>query len=383
MVLKNLIRLLFPVLTPLSFDKGGSPPAAPPAPDPSVQIAAEAKTNRYNVLSPFGTQQWSQMSPNTPGGQWDEAGYKAARAAWDQAGFSPDTLATRGELPTPENFGGADTWTQKITLDPSQQRQFDARNQIAEQMLGRASTQMGKLPAEPFAFNAKSINPSDARSQELVRRLKSFSDTPWSSGVDGTKVSDAVYAKAKRLLDPTYGRMQEQLDQKLVNQGLPLGSEAFGQANDIFGRERSNAYETAALDAVTQGANEEQNQFGRQLSTRQQNVNEVLNALSGSQSQFGADYGREYGADQDSMARQLTERQQQYNELAALMGGQQLNPLNATGGGVDTAGAFANQQAGVNRAYQGDLAGYNAGVSRDNSTTAAGATLGAAAIALF
>jgi hypothetical protein len=384
-VLKNLIRLLFPVISPLSFDKGGSPPAAPPAPDPAVQIAAQAKADRYNVKSPFGTQTWTPPQATQPQLEWrDGQAYHDGRPVGNTpSGYG--YMDVPGDWTADVNFqkvpGQSEgTWAQEITLDPSQQRQFEARNRIAEQMLGRASNQFGQLPTTPFAFNSKSVNPNDQQSQQLVQRLKSFSDTPFTPNLDGSSIRDAVYGKAKMLLDPTYGRMQEQLDQKLVNQGLPIGSEAYGQANDVFGRERSNAYETAALDAVMQGANEEQNQFGRQLSTRQQAINEILNALQGSQSQFGQDYSREYGANQDEMGRQLTARQQQYNELAALLGGQQLNPLTPSGGGLDANTAYANQQAGVNRQYQGQLAGYNAGVSQNNATIGGLFSLAAAAI---
>jgi len=475
MVLKEILRMLGWGYRPFAFDKGGSPPPAPPAPDPAVQIAAEAKVNRYNVRSPFGSQTWTPPRSSVPsapmlpgpaspsGGRWvEQGGGEGMVPQWES---DAPTSAPGGSTGGSTSGGEFDNpWTQTIALDPSQQRQFDSRNAIAEQMLGRANTQMGQFSSSPFSFDpsgggsraaldrmgraspsftqsAGTFNPSvrdmgtfnpstdDATSRELVARLRSFSDSPWDANVDGSAVQRAVYDKARLNLDPTYGRMQEQLDQKLVNQGLPIGSEAYGQANDVFGRERSNAYNTASLDSIIQGANEEQNQFGRALSTRQQNVGDVATALGGAQSQAGQEFGRtmavrgqqtgereadysrdlrtrgqqaaefgddfsrtqnrdqaafagEMAMDQDGRTRALSQRQQQYNELAALLGGQQLNPLNPSGGQIDVGGAFQNQQVGLNRQYQGELAGYNAGVAGQNSTMGGLFSLGAAALPL-
>lgn len=466
MVLKDILRALgLEWLRPLGFgSKGEAPPPPPPAPDPAAQIRAEANVNRYNIQSPFGTQNW--IRPSAPSAPALPAATTTSSASGGRFVFDPNMGEGGGtrwveDAPGPSSTPGAQApaarsggdegpWTQVITLDPSQQRQFDARNAIAEAMLGRAGTQLNQFSSTPFTFDPSGtgartaldrmgqanpsftqsmgqFNPSvrdlgqfnpntdDATARELVSRLKSLSDTSWNPGVDGAKVRDAVYEKARLMLDPTYGRMQEQLDQKLVNQGLPIGSEAYGQANDVFGRERSNAYNEAALNAIIQGANEEQNQFGRALSTRQQGVNEIVAALGGAQAQTGQEYGRtlstrqqqagerdsdfarqlatrgqqaaefgddfgrslsrdsalysgELGLDQDARARALAQRQQQYNELAALLGGQQLNPLNPSGGQVDVGGAYMNQQAGLNRQYQSQLAGYNAGVAGDNAT---------------
>lgn len=424
----------------------GSAPAAPPATDPAAQIRAEAQANRYNVQSPFGTQTWTPSK--TLFQKVGDGQYKNTVNGITIAG--DDSLL---DMAHPDA-----NWTQTTTLDPSQQRQFDERNAIAEQMLGRANTQFSQLPTTPFAYsaadpnvrgasdringmNAPSVrttygdfapgqfnpgeynpNTDDATSRELVRRLSSLSDSPWSANVNGDAVRNAVYQKAKLLLEPTYNTMQERLDQKLTNQGLPIGSEAYGQASDVFGRERSNAYENAAFDAVLQGAQEEQNQFGRALGTRQQNVADIAAGLSGAQSQAAGEFGRyqagrqqqqgeqaqQYGqalstrqqqtsdlsgdyerflqgqqagqsaalaADQAQQQREITQRQEQYNELAQLLGGQQLNPLNPQNAPIDVSGAYANQQAGMNREYQAKLAKFNADVATQNALIGAGGNL--------
>lgn len=238
-----------------------SPPAAPPVPDPSVQVQAQAR---------------AMPSAYTPSGSRVFSG-------------NPDD----------GTFGYTETYA------PSQQRQFDARNRIAEQLGARAEYQLPKIPGDPFKFQG---------------------------ATDPT--TNAYFQAQKGLLDQSFGREDERLDQKLVNQGIPMGSEAYREQMDDQSRRKADAYTQASAAALDKG-------YGQALGTRQQN----------------------------------------YNELASLLGGQQLQPVSGGGGGgLDVASAFANQQAGQNRAYQGALAGYNADVAGNNSTMGGLFSLGASAL---
>lgn len=313
---------------------GGTTVVQPPAaPDPLQQIQTEAQVNRYNVRSPFGTRTWTQPGAVSPmgfdawlsqtypngapsaqqavagamGGGNDRAGRPRNRdnnadwgTGWTAAAPGVDVNAEYQkylEGVNAQNAGGQ--WVMEETLTPSQQRQFDARNAIAEELLARAKTQIPGIPADPF-----------------------------KATVDGSAVKDAMYRRLTSTLDPHFDREESRLEQKLVNQGIPMGAEAFKSEYGDFARARDTSYERAALDAVLAGAGEEDNQFRRDLATRQQN----------------------------------------YNELAALLGGQQLNTVAPTGSGtVDVGGAFAREQAARNTAYQGNIAAMNAEQSGRNS----------------
>lgn len=367
----------------LRLRKDSPDPPAPPAPiDPSIQINAEAAANRYNIRSPFGTQTWE--GPNS----------------------------------------GANTLT--TTLTPSQQRQFNQRNQIAETLMGRAQEQIPNIPSEPFNFAALRDAPQTGGTfTPTVNGAKSgnFIDTlaagrareqaqPFNANIDGTAVRDAAYRKATGLLDPHFDREEERLEQKLANQGLPMGGEAFKRDFGDFSTARDSSYERAAQDAVAAGAAEEQAQFSRAIGTRQQNVGETQNAdtqnlqrqiaaltgsMSADQQQFGrdlstrqqntgetdADYQRYLQTQNTENSNSLQERQQNYNELAALLGGQQLNPVAAQAQPLDVAGAYNRSQAGANAQYQGQLAGYNADVASNNSQMSGMMGLGAAALTFF
>lgn len=205
---------------------------------------------------------------------------------------------------------GAGTYRYTETLSPELQKQFDLRNRLAESMLARGNANAAQLPEGPLRPGMDS---------------------------EGTK---AYWDRERTMLDQTFDRSDRQREQKLANQGLPIGSEAYSDEMTRAEQTKADAYERAAQGALGAG-------FQQDLSSRQQN----------------------------------------YNELAAALAGQQTgqSSVGQTGGQsfVDPQAAIDLEQAGVNRQYQGQLAGYNADVASNNTNTQAGATLGAAALLAF
>lgn len=245
-------------------------PKAPETPDPAVQANAEASANRFNVQGPSGSQTWTQ------GGR--------VIIGYDSKGMP--------------QYGTQQT--QNIKLADSEQRQYDTRNQIAEQLLGGAKGQIGEFAADPFSYND-----------------------------EGSKAAQASYQRQLGLLNPEFEKADKQFEQKLANQGIPLGSEAYNDA--------MRQHENDKNFALTQAAQQSESQ-GTQLA--------------------------------------LSERQQRYNELAAALGSEQLQPVNAfgsSGSPIDVSGAYAQQNSAR-------MAKYNQDVNTTNSNNAAIITaIGAAA----
>ena len=227
-----------------------SPPAPAPIPDPANQVRAQAAATP-SAYTPQGSRVYSG-DPNTPG-----------------------------------SFRYTETYS------PSGQRQFDTRNAIAENLLGRAEQQIPQIPATPFEFNG---------------------------ATDPT--TNHAYRAQEELLNRSFDRDRTALEQRLANQGLPMGGEAYERELENFDRSKAASLTQAAAGANQQG-------YNQAIGTRQQN----------------------------------------YNELAALLGGQQLSPVaTAPGAGaINTGGAYANQQDAINRNYQNQLGQYNAGVASNNS----------------
>jgi hypothetical protein len=249
--------------------KGGG--TAPAAPDPAVQTNVEAAANRYNTTGPSGSVNWDQ-------GPVEIIGYDA-----------------KGN----PQYGNH--WTQSTTLNPNEQHQYDARGQIATQLLDSANNRIPEFADHAFSFD---------------------SATP--------EVAKAQYAKNMELLEPEFKKATDSWEQRMANQGLPVGSEAYSDAQHQLDQDQNQARSSAAYDAVT---------YGNQLSQ--------------------------------------TERQQNYNELAAALGSNQVNtPTAGAFTPIDAAGAYDKQ-------YQSQLAGFNADQAQRAQNQQSATALGGAAIAAF
>lgn len=243
--------------TEVVYAKGGGPPV----PDPNASIAAQGAANRVNIVGPTGSQTYTQGPRSVIG--------------YDQQG---------------RPLYGQNT-TQTTTLSPTAQRQFNTSNQIAETMLQGAQGKIG--------------GPSG------------LANTSFNYNADIPQVAKDAYAHQEALLAPSFKNADQAFEQKMANQGLPVGSAAYTEALRQHELDKNTALTNAAASAEQQGA-----------------------SLS------------------------LSQRQQQYNELAAALGGQQVAPVNAFAGAgaqpLNVAGAYDTQN-------QARLAGYNAGVSGQNS----------------
>ena len=325
----------------------GKQASTPPPPDPAIQVNAEAAANRYNINSPFGTQQW------TTGGN-------------QVIGQDSNGAPQYGQQ-----------YTQNISLNPSEQRQFDTHNTIAEQLLNRASGQIPQTPNDPFKFNEFNYNKDGTPDF----RGGQYSNPNFDLNGATPDAAKAQYTKIAGLLQPEFKKQDDTFEQRLANQGLPIGSAAYNDALRQHENNKNFALSNAALDATTQGG---------QMAANQYNMN-TANAAN----TFNTNYGNNAGEFQLAQARRdaanaralsqyntnaqgnIAARQQNYNELAALLGGQQLNPINAGGGGgnapLDVAGAYAARNAQV-------AANANAQNQSNNALLSAIGGLGGAAI---
>lgn len=136
-------------------------------------------------------------------------------------------------------------------------------------------------------------------------------------GPAAERASSAYYNRASQLLQPDFDLSQRRLDQRLADQGLPIGSEAYAADQNRFQSQRDQTLGNLALAAVGAG-NDEAARLYQQ-------------ALQGRQAQIG---DQTLGFDLANQARlagfgeQQTLRSNQLMELANLLGGQ-YNPVPA------------------------------------------------------
>jgi len=318
------------------FDKGGS--SNPPAPpDPNVQIAAETAANRYNIDSPFGQQSWST------GGDRVITGY-------DKNGKPI--------------YGQQQTLTQ--SLDPSQQRQFDIRNQIAEQMLAQGGQQVGT--ARP-GYSALPARPGERAGPRLPGSMGTF-----DINTGGNEAGKAYFERQKAFLEPEFAKADNRFAQDLANQGIPMGSPAFTEAMRDHENNKNFALTQASREATTMGSDLALRERGQQFGERSQLSDEALATSADARAGRGQDFSQYLNERGQTQGMDIDRRQQYYNEIASLLGGQQLTPLDGGGTGpVDVGSAYAAQQAAERDAY-------NARTGTNNSMMSGLFGLGSAAI---
>lgn len=171
------------------------------------------------------------------------------------------------------------------------------------------------------------------------------------------RLEQAYMDRMRGLLDPVFAEQQTTLDERLANRGLPTGTEETEILQGRLGRERADAYQKAALDAVLYGGSETR-------ADRAQSLGERLS---------------QFGAQSQARSQLFGEDTTNFNQLASILG---LTPVQGASGGIggffgpspiDMMGPYslqAQMQMG-NQAFGGDILGGLLGLGGD---------LGAAAI---
>lgn len=140
-------------------------------------------------------------------------------------------------------------WTQTVTMTPEQQALFKQNEAINKQLGDVAQSGVGYVQ-EAMA------NP--LQGSELQMKLQ-------DPQLLQQQTSDALYKANTQYLDPQFQQTQADLENKLANQGITQGSEAYDRAMGNFQRAKQQAYESARNAAVSGGMQAAQGMFGMGL----------------------------------------------------------------------------------------------------------------------
>jgi hypothetical protein len=142
---------------------------------------------------------------------------------------------------------------------------------------------------------------------------------------DAQRAENATYRNAVNKINPQFAAMRRQLETKLQNQGLSVGSEAYQNAMNSLDQQQAGAYEQAAYDSISAGQNTYTNSLNNQIAAGNfQNsaqilpVNEILSLLQNSKS------GYDVAMDKYDIASQSDKRisdNRQYNNQAQTKAG--------------------------------------------------------------
>lgn len=307
------------------MSKGGG--SAPAAPNPNQTAATQSKYNQQTALyqsqlnnvnqnTPYGNQTFT-MTPYQPSAS-DAAAYGKAQNDYKTGGIWTDTAGgTSNRAPTQADFqsgSGAPTWTSNIQLSPAEQKLLDNQQALQTQAQGVAGTVLGQAQsnmATPYSLSG-------------VPQLASANDI--------SNQQSTVYKDLMSRLQPQLDRDQAALDNKLANQGITQGSEAWNTAQTLQNQAKNDAY----MQAQLQGVNAGQIYNNEALANNQQGV---------------ANYNQQYNAP--------------LNEYNSLMSGVQVqNPTFAPP--QNTQVAPTDYMGAVQNAYQAALNSYNAKNSSSN-----------------
>lgn len=121
-----------------------------------------------------------------------------------------------------------DTWEQTQTLTPEAQSTLDKQMALSNQYADVASTGFEKA-------RASLENPQLDVSQLPARAIDV-----------GQTAQDAIMSR----LSPQFARQEEEMRTRLANQGITLGSQAYGQEQQQFNQGRNDAQMQAALQGI-------------------------------------------------------------------------------------------------------------------------------------
>lgn len=343
---------------------GKSTPAPPTPPD---YVGAAQQQGVANLAA--GAQGSSLSNPNII------SPYGNQTVTWANTGISGAPQGTVTQTLTPEA---------QATLE-AQQRVQHGLADVAQQGIGTAQDILNK----PFNANLPNLQTALPTPGQLNYGpqagmygaqtgldLSNVARMPVNAGTTG---QEAIMSR----LDPQIERSRASLEQRLANQGLTPGSEAYNNAVSLQNQQFNDLRTQAALQGLNLDIGANQQGYNQALGTAG-----LYNAAQGQnfgQSAAGAGlynqaqnqaYNQALGAGQfgntalqQSLAQQLARRNQPINEIVALLGGSQIqNPQfqQYTGQNVAAAPIFQGVQQQGQAAldiYGQQMAARNANVN--------------------
>ena len=427
---------------------------------------ATAKLGNPNIYGPLGSQ---TVSYGTKNNKIDQAGFDAAVAAYnktDKSGAAPDIAKfTSPDFDIP-------TITQ--TLTPDAQATLEAQQAVEKQLAGlglRGISTADKVLSTPFdpklpgittdiSGKVSPVNQSVYNSEQAQRNVAGPTAAGTAQGsVTGPTLQQGINTAGIAAMPVNAGmtgqqaimsRLQPQLTQnenaarqRLANQGLVAGGEAYqnemrtmgqnrndlelqaaaqginldammnqqgfqhAQAQGQFGNEAQLAQFNAAMQntglgnqAIQQNYENQLSQFGAGLqnaalnnSAIQQNYQNQLASQTAQNAAIAQNYNQQLGLAQfgneaqgQSLSQQLAIRNQPLNEISGLMSGTQIQMPQFQGyNGANIAAAPVYQ--GVQDTFQGQMDQYGIRQAAKNATTqglmSMGGSLGGAGMGMM
>ena len=205
---------------------GSKSASAPPAPDPKYVSQQQTESNVNTAVANAYLNRVNQYGPD-----------------------GSKTYAVNGT----QNVGGVDVplWNETTTLSPEQQKIYNSQQQLTQGTSDLANQYVGRIgdaTSQPYSYDGLAPAPQyneDYRRQQL----------------------QAITDRAA----PQMQRDQDALRQRLANQGVTVGTEAWRAAQDDYNR----AANDFRLGADVQAGNAAAQQYGLESNTRDRAIQEM------------------------------------------------------------------------------------------------------------
>lgn len=346
--------------------KGGGPEP----PDPAQTAEAQAKANRVTTLTPYGSQFYGTYKPKDKPADMDQATWDAK--PYDQRfQFEVDPSHDAVQLQETDQQRQARETNEKISTELgtkalSQARAIDVNAPINapdlwsgkgnsfDQAMGgiRSTVDMSAAPSLRSSLGLSGA--PQLRSEVETRHVDPTAYGTYERGVDtggmtplsmdpelsSQLVRLASYKQATDLLEPDWQRDERRLDQKLADQGLPTGGEAWQNATGEFSRGKDAARQQAALAAIMAGGQEASRlgaesranrgmQFGEATTNVGLNNDAVRQALADAMAASNQNFGQDVTAGKfgNEARQQYTQEQLDAIQVANQARQQQLSEL--------------------------------------------------------
>lgn len=155
---------------------------------------------------------------------------------------------------------GNPTWTATTSLNPDQQQLYNydiATSKGLGELQNKGLGYVGKMLDQPF----------------------STSSLPQIGINAGEKYEDAIM----RRLAPTIEAERKSFDAQMINQGIPVGSEAYANAKRVFDARQNDKLTSAITGGMDVGMRARQQGFGELAYQRNEPINTLNAVRSGSQ----------------------------------------------------------------------------------------------------
>ncbi len=213
---------------------------APKQPSPFATASAQGAQNRDTAVTQQLLNMTNQVTP------YGSLSYNQSGLAEQQVAVLADRGNPTGKFQTVKT----PTFTATTTLSPAQAQLLEQEQQFDSRLNDIALDQSGRI----------------------AEHLK----TPFT--LDNNAIEGRIGELARERLDPIWQQREDQLDQKMANQGIAPGSQAYTDARRSFDIGRNDAYNSMFIDARGRALSE-------LLTGRNQPINEITALMGGGQVQ--------------------------------------------------------------------------------------------------